>query len=136
MGQEATGRIQIIKVPEGEAPPWVRQMWVGLILNCFPTMGFCGPCCLNRGSADQMEKGVISGKSASQNRIGVCVPQKEAIEILERNSPPAVIAWWKNHGFPRPDECFKFGEDEVKIISGVIHASIIRAPSDMLNSLV
>jgi hypothetical protein len=43
------------------------------------------------------------------------VPQEEAIRILSRKSRHAAW-WWKENGFPQPDQCFGFK---------MVHAEIV-----------
>jgi hypothetical protein len=104
---EATGRIRITKVPDGEAPLEVRKAWVGLELPC-------GPIC---GYAAESGKSVLSHEP-TPNRYEVDVPQREALEILAAKDPQAT-AWWYAHGFPQGDDWFNFAREEVEIISGV-----------------
>ncbi len=110
---EATGRIKVIKVPEGEAPPHVRKARVGLELPCFPESGFLPWAERGRGALTLVQ-------TEGNYRI-VIVPQKEALKILsEKNT--AAAAWWYDHGFPKTNlnnPYFLFKEDEVEIISGV-----------------
>ncbi|MCX6721848.1 MAG: hypothetical protein NTY04_01510, partial [Candidatus Staskawiczbacteria bacterium] len=102
-----TGLIRIVRMPAGEAPPWVRQAWVGLTLPCCSEMAFFP------------SSGVVTDKPV-KDRLGVSVPHKEALEILKKRSPKAA-SWWKSSGFPKqpPNDCFMFSENEVKIVSGV-----------------
>lgn len=110
---KATGRIKITKVPEGEAPLWVRQAWVGLELPCDPIMGYP-----DQGDGNQ-DRGAVSQKHLENNRYGVSVPQEEALLILEKKNP-AAAKWWRDHGLPEPgNKYFGFDEGEVEIISGV-----------------
>ena len=103
------GRIRIVRVPAGEAPLFVRQVWVGLELPCDPYLGY---------PSGGMERGVLSGQESLFNRCGFSVPQDEALDILEAVSPPAA-QWWKEHGFPREGQYFGFAQDEAEILSGV-----------------
>jgi hypothetical protein len=105
---EATGRIRIIKVPDGPAPLHVSQAWVGLELPCLPKSGYV---------ADEQD--ILKGK-LQRARREVIVPAKSALAILGAVSPDAAV-WWLEHGFPVGSEenYFSFGEDEVEIISGV-----------------
>lgn len=104
---EATGRIRITKVPDGEAPLEIRKAWVGLELPSHPICGY----------ATESGKGVLSNEPV-QNRCEVDVPQREALEILAAKDPQAA-AWWNAHGYPQGDRWFSFAREEVEIISGV-----------------
>lgn len=112
--KSASGRIKITEVPEGEAPRWVRQAWVGLVLPS-------GPVC---GMADEPARGVISNTKLGGVRYEFDVPQREALEILGRASPRAA-AWWRAHGFPRGNDWFGFKREEAEVISGVTMQKLV-----------
>lgn len=107
--------IEIIKVPEGEAPEWVREAWVGLVLPCDPYVGH----------GQEPEKGVLSLKECEgihRKRYSYAVFQKDAIRIL-RNYSPNAAAWWRIKGFPRStpgEDKFGFAEDEARVVHGVV----------------
>lgn len=109
---KATGRIKVLKTPDGEAPPWVREAWVGLILACFPHIGI---------PAGELS-GILSGDRIEDKRRGVIVPHGEAISVLMQFDREAAI-WWISHGFGKDGGCFFFFEDEIGIVSGVSEAS-------------
>lgn len=109
--EEAIGRIKILKTPDGEAPQWVREAWVGLILACFPYIG------IPSGGLS----GVLSGDEIESNRRGVIVPQGAAIATLLQHDREAA-GWWMAHGFGGDEEYFFFFEDEIGIVSGVTEA--------------
>jgi len=92
-------RIQIVSVPAGEAPAWVRQHWVGLT---FP---------LSHGTskpARVLTTGVMTGPRNFLSRLvallrlrysrhtGFIVDSRIALQILEANSAEAA-AWWKEN---------------------------------------
>ena len=103
-----TGRIRIKKTPHGEAPEWVRQAWVGLILPCAPVMVF-----------EKERKGVLSNEDCKKDGGYIInVPQKTALRLLARKSPKAAD-WWKQHGYPNEqEEDFGFKDAEVEILEG------------------
>jgi hypothetical protein len=90
--------IRIIAVPPGEAPLWVREKWVGLMLpltrwdsaNTFVGFGaLSGPRTLLaqlwariRGRTDRI--------------YGFPVDAARAVDILDRASPDAA-AWWREN---------------------------------------
>ncbi len=117
----ATGRIRIIKIPDGEAPIEIRQAWVGLTLPCDPYLGYP-----DKG----LERGVLTNEEAPRNRCGFSAPQDEAIAILAQSNPKAAT-WWKEHGFPQPDQRFGFAEKEAEIVSGVTHQRMIEITDEM-----
>ncbi len=114
------GRIRIITTPAGEAPEWVREAW-----KLVPEL----PCNPYLGHSGLFDKGALSQKELSTKRNGVSVPQKEALELLRQVAPQAA-KWWHDHGFPC-GEYFGFGEDEVRILSGVEHQKIVLVDDDM-----
>lgn len=101
-----TGLIRIKKLPAGEAPENIRKEWIGSTLPCNPIVGF-----------SEEEFGALSNKKGS-NRYAFNVPQKEALEILEKASRVAA-KYWKSKGYPKPGNYFVFDESEAEIISGV-----------------
>ena len=105
---EATGRIKILKTPEGEAPLWVREAWFGLIIACFPYIG------VPSGELT----GVLSGDELQNTRRGVIVPQATAIAELSKHDREAAD-WWFTNGFGGEGDYFFFFEDEIGIVSGV-----------------
>ena len=117
MANRATGVVKIVQVPVGNAPEWVRQVWLGLELPCFPVAGLLG---------FRQEK-EIRGEpmNCGRSRYVVVVPQDEALKILEAKNSKAAD-WWKSQGFPKTsgDKYFCFGESEVEFISGVKYQKI------------
>ena len=107
--------IEIIQTPAGEAPEWVRQAWVGLVLPCDPYLGY----------GEKPEKGILSleeKEGVRRRRRSYAVLQKDAIGIL-RNYSPNAAAWWRIHGFPMStpgEDRFGFAEDEARIVRGVV----------------
>lgn len=105
--------IEIVRIPAGEAPEWVRQAWVGLVLPCDPYLGY----------GMNPEKGVLLLKEnggIQRKRFSFAVLQKDALGIL-RNYSPNAAAWWRIHGFPRDipgEDRFSFAEDEAKVVQG------------------
>ncbi len=105
---ESTGLINIVKTPAGEAPLWVLQAWVGLVLPCNPSIGFSG------GG----ERCVLSGEKSRLNCYGYFVPQDQAIAILEDKNF-RIWVWWEGKGFPHQGKYFVFSEAEAEIVRGV-----------------
>ena len=124
MKPEATGRVRIVKVPSGEAPEHIRQGWVGLVLPCYPTLGYIHP-----GG----EVGVLS-REPVQGQCGVSVPQQEAINILHARVPRTAL-WWIERGFPHEGECFGFGEDEIELVSGVVRQNLVHVPDEAMGNI-
>jgi hypothetical protein len=94
-----TASLQITTAPSGEAPDWVRQAWVGLVLplapqyanaHAFHAVGvLTGP----RGAF-----GHLAARLFGRTRVetGYPVESKLAIEILEARHLEAA-AWWREH---------------------------------------
>jgi hypothetical protein len=104
--------LYVTSVPEGEAPLWVREKWVGLKLP------LTGPLSVGtfRGS------GVLSGpqslaafcvalfrKGLPPKREGYIVNALDAVKILEVTHPEAA-AWWRANvsHLMRPSRRFLF----------------------------
>jgi hypothetical protein len=52
--------------------------------------------------------------------------------ILQEKSPEAA-KWWRDHGYPKNEGRFGFGEDEAEIIEGVTHQKFTHIPDDSIN---
>ncbi len=113
--EEATGRILIIKTPAGSAPLEIREAWVmDEPLPCYPYIGYPAG----------LVKDVLTKEYVEVKKCGVIVPQRQALEILQRHNPVAA-KWWTDHGFPQWRGGlgqFFFTEDEIVIVSGVIQS--------------
>lgn len=120
MSEQFTGRIRIVRMPDGEAPAWIRDAWVGLILPCSPYMGY---------PDDGMSHGVLTGERNEANLSGFNVPQGQAIDLLELQRPTAA-AWWRDHGFPKRNGLFQFGEECAEVVSGVTRQKIVQVQDD------
>jgi hypothetical protein len=116
----ARGRVRIIAIPPGEAPPWVREKWVGLELPLAQPV---------RSARSRRVFGVLSGPRQPLARLldillgraaretGYVVRVSEAIAELERKSPEAA-AWWREnvaHMFT-PGRCFLFQERVCQVL--------------------
>lgn len=97
------GLMEIVKTPAGEAPPWVRDCWIGIRLNYY---FFSEP---------SEELGVLSDSEQPQ-RTTLNVMQKHALETLSLRHPKAA-EWWANAGFPNEHPFFSIGIDECDIIT-------------------
>jgi hypothetical protein len=121
---ESTGRIRIIKVPDGEAPYEIRQAWLGLTLPCDPFLGLPG---------SGLDLGVLSLMPVEENRLGFSVPQEEALAILEKENPGAAD-WWKQQGYPQAEQRFGFAEEEAEIVKWVTRQRIIEITEEMMGN--
>jgi len=94
-----TGSVRIIAVPPGEAPLWVREKWVGLVLP------------LARGQKEpvaRLTSGVLSGPrnrlvavwwvllGRLQKESGYAVSAAAALSVLEQTAPDAA-SWWREN---------------------------------------
>ncbi len=73
-------RIQIVDVPPGQAPEWVRKSWVGLEMDARNSEGA------------GLQLGVLGGQS--QNAGGYAVSTREALDALNRANPNAA-EWFR-----------------------------------------
>lgn len=92
-------RVRIIGVPPGEAPEEIRVCWVGLALPLL--VGIAAPCRV-------YAHGVLSGPTTwlehwwrvltgrSRRRMQYIVPFRQAMRILEKESPEAA-RWWREN---------------------------------------
>ncbi len=104
------GCIRIIQRPEGEAPEWVRDAWIGLELPVqtpepvsTPTWGaLTGP-----RSRWSYRLGRLLGRFP--NKTGYVVDAAQAVRLLERRNPTAAI-WWRTKAGIRlqPAQAFLF----------------------------
>ena len=74
--------IRIIAPPPGEAPYWVRKVWVGLVLPLSP----------NQIHFSYTE-GAVSGEPSKENAGGFVVGGWEALGVLYNNDLVA-FEWW------------------------------------------
>lgn len=115
--------IRITRLPEGEAPEWVRQASVGYEFPCASIVGY----------PPNPTRGVLSLKEHERNRYGYTVSQKEFLNILGKDFPE-VVAWWQSKGFPKtnPDEeNFFFDESEAMLVQGVVKHQKITVYDDV-----
>lgn len=110
MPQTPSPSVKIVRAPSGEAPQWVREAWVGLVLP------------LKEASLKTTPNiGVLSGPKSSLGWLwasltgapitvtGYLTSAARAIEILARTRPEAA-AWWREHApkFLRDEAEFLF----------------------------
>jgi len=74
--------ICIFSTPPGQAPDWVREAWVGVIIP------------LSEPANVGHQRGALGGSPQNQN--GYCVKGSDAIERLEGHNPEAA-KWWKDN---------------------------------------
>jgi len=95
--------IEIVRVPNGEAPEWVRQAWLGLQMP------------LEYVSLAHKLPQIFSGEPVSLPGLAVHVDQEAALFLLE-DPWPGAAAWWRKRGFPKSGEYFVFHADDVKVL--------------------
>ncbi|HEY0012762.1 MAG TPA: hypothetical protein VGB79_07905 [Allosphingosinicella sp.] len=95
--QSAAMRIRITGRPNGEAPEWVREAWIGVTLPTTP-----------RARRGWRALGVLEGsgglaarlwavmRGRSYNVSGYAVRAKAAVRLLARSNP-AAAAWWREN---------------------------------------
>ncbi|MBI2410080.1 hypothetical protein HYV30_03525 [Candidatus Kaiserbacteria bacterium] len=89
--------IRIVDVPPGEAPEWVREKWVGLILPLNGASAYCS-----------QTVGILSG--LLQDASGYVVDIVMSIEILALHAPEAARWWREESGVVEPGRSFVFDE--------------------------
>lgn len=127
--------IEVISVPHGDAPAWVRAAWVGCR---FPTSSCeCGHIPQYVTSVLPSEhKGLIPAteylanpeKYAPQKIDGYSIDQAVALEVLEKRNPKAA-AWWRNLGFPKKgadENAFRFKLEEVLVVDTYSHDELMK----------
>jgi hypothetical protein len=95
------GLLKIVKIPEGEAPPKIREAWFDMVLP------YVDQVCASD------EKVVLTNNKLSR-RFSARVPMKEALKILGTEKPKAE-KWWRENGYPKRGKYFCFGDEEYKI---------------------
>lgn len=101
--------VTIIRRPDGEAPEWVRDAWIGLrlpaacprrhVMRSFGVLS--GPTGLF-----QWLWAVLSGRSIRVE--GYAVNAKEAVDLLGAAGRPDAAAWWREHAPHLLDGCQYF----------------------------
>ncbi|MCX6786293.1 MAG: hypothetical protein NTU85_00525 [Candidatus Kaiserbacteria bacterium] len=94
-------KLEIVKIPAGPAPEWVRKEWVGVKLTGRPI------------SPVSVERDFTSGKFIG-NRGGWSVEVASALEALSKKS--ALATEWFHRNIPEGMTRFSFGPDELKPI--------------------
>lgn len=91
------GRIRIVRRPQGEAPEWVRDAWIGIELPL-----------LNPEVVTAETYGVLTGPKSRLGhwigrltgrvlrKSGYLVDANLAVRLLETRNPTAAI-WWRTH---------------------------------------
>lgn len=129
--------IKIISVPEGEAPPEIREAWVGLILPVSRGTGILP-------SGAFMRKGVESGQFAPPEK-GFAVMSSDAIQVLKLTGKTNAASYWTDHDarvptheliFRRP-ECQPIGplplsEVQFQIERTVLESQSKEVPTDLI----
>jgi hypothetical protein len=109
MPHDARPSIRIVRPPVGEAPAWVREAWVGLVLplkeTALRTMPRCG---VLSGPRSDLAMLWASLTGSPVTTTGYLTHAAEAIEILGR-AKPAAAAWWR-------EQAPKFLRDEAEFL--------------------
>ena len=97
-------QIEIIAIPPGDAPEWVRKKWLGCI---FPVVEDC----FDEPITDGLAAGALGG--VPKNTDGYRVDTEEALRVLEGKSQEAAN-WWRKTmpevwGYMSPQLVFKRG---------------------------
>lgn len=118
MSLSPVGYVKIVARPEGEAPEWVRDAWIGVRLplvrrETVQTKGFgvlTGP----KSWFGQMW-GCLTGRAFPV--AGYLVEAAHAVELLGWTRPEAA-AWWREHGgaFINPGRMFVFDRSACEVV--------------------
>jgi hypothetical protein len=119
-------RIRIIAIPPGEAPPWVREQWVGLEL---PLAQSSSTARSRRvfgvlsGPRDAFARwlAILTGRTGRET--GYAVRVLDALAVLEAKSPEAA-AWWRTNvpHMTSPLRCFLFAESVCQVLDDLSSA--------------
>jgi len=95
----ATGWIRITSVPPGEAPQWVREKWVGLMLplatwRSKPLMAYTSG--VLSGPPNRLAAILWGLRGRLEQQSGYAVDASAALAILERTAPDAA-SWWREN---------------------------------------
>jgi hypothetical protein len=107
---ERISTVRIIARPEGEAPEWVRDAWIGLELplvhaGAVETLGFG----VLTGPKYRWVESLLCRLGRAQRVCGYVVPADEAVERLAGKSPEAA-RWWRENAarYTQPGAAFVF----------------------------
>ena len=97
--------IKIVSMPAGQAPEWVRQAWIGLIL---PTTSPRKPV---------VSSGVLGGEPGPSNIDDYQVKTDTAIKKLRKKNPEAA-KWWEDNTpwLLGPGHYFRFGKRFCEVV--------------------
>lgn len=106
-------KIKITSRPQGDAPEWVRNAWVGVVLECVPHT--CGHVPMH-------STGVVTGRVVTTP--GYDVSQAHALERLAAHEKEAggkapANSWWREHGLPLDGECFRFDAGCAEVLESI-----------------
>ena len=82
-------KIKIVTVPTGEAPLWVREMWLGAVMPVFSV-----------SKNSPTAHGALGGPPAPENLDGYAVLFQDALKALEEighSRSYAAADWWRAH---------------------------------------
>lgn len=94
-------RIEIIKVPQGEAPVSIKEHWVGIQVDALRTLSTAG------------SRGVLSGREVVPSAGGYLVSWDSAVEALRAAGKEEAAQFWENLRH-NPDGWLSFRADECK----------------------
>ena len=112
-------KIQIVKAPTGEAPEWVKEAWVGLILPTVPRKGprtYRGLGVLT--GTKTILGGIVSIIRGKTERIeGYSVRVLPSITALESTRPDAA-SWWRENAphLLKSNRCFVFNAEACEAV--------------------
>lgn len=102
-------KIEVISDPGG-VPPEIGKAWIGCQMPVYKHSNNCG-------HIKVWGTEVVSGASVKSD--GYDVVQSAAIATLKQLGTRAAlkaVRWWRAHGYPHPNECFRFPLSSVRVI--------------------
>lgn len=92
------GAIEIIATPQGEAPLWVREAWIGMVLPLAGEQSYGEWRVVGVLTGPRTCLGLVFSRLRGRTRLqtGYLVWSGEAICLLERHHPEAA-RWWRMH---------------------------------------
>ncbi len=92
--------IRVVAIPAGEAPVWVREAWIGIIL----------PLAKIPEGTKLFAQGVLGGFPHSENEGGYVVETRVAITSLKSNGKMNPVQWWESNVDPNVLKYLQFGK--------------------------
>lgn len=115
--------IEIVSLPHGAAPEWVRREWIGCELPCEPECGHIpvyAESVLKQPRDRPMTAAEFMAEPLPEKIDGFSVHMTIALQVLSMHCPLAAD-WFERNGYPLKDKCFRFRLSEVKVLARYGH---------------